>query len=243
MYLLIDERGRKYLVKGNSDFHTNYGLIRVEDLTDSNIGRTIESNTGRKFFMVKPTIIDYIEKAKRGPQAVMLKDCGLIVAYTGIKSGSRVVEAGTGSGLLSMFLANVVAPEKLISYEIRDDFAGIAEKNFRKAGISNVDIKMKSIYEGIDEKNLDLIVLDLPEPWKVIEHARNSLKIGGHLVSYSPSIEQSKKFFDKLQGFIAETRECLMREWDMVKVRPYSRMVAHTGFITFARLVETRNFT
>lgn len=235
MYLLIDEKGRKYLVKGTADVHTNYGVIRAEEFSERKAGSVIESNKGRKFFIINPEIIDFMEKAKRGPQAMTLKDCSLIAGYTGIHSESRVVVAGTGSGILSMFLANIVAPERLISYEIRDDFAEIARENFEKAGIKNIRLRLKDIYNGIEEKDLDLIVLDLPEPWKVIKHAKGSLKAGGYLVSYSPSIEQSKRFFDELDGFISETIECLLRNWDMKVVRPYSRMLGHTGFITFAR--------
>ena len=240
MYLLIDEKGRKYLVKGNKDVHTNYGVISKESLNERNIGRIIKSRIGKKFFLLKPNIIDYIEKAKRGPQAITPKDFGLIAAYTGIRPGSRVVEAGTGSGILSMFLANIIMPEKLISYEVREDIAEIARENFDRAGIGNIEIKIKSIYDGIDERDIDLIVLDLAEPWRVIEHAKNSLKIGGYIVSYSPSIEQSKKFHRKLDGFVAETRECLMREWNLTVMRPHSRMIAHTGFITFGRLVHRK---
>lgn len=238
MYLLIDEKGRKYLVKGTSDVHTNYGVISSKNLNKKNLGSIIETHQGRKFFLIPPRILDFMEKAKRGPQAMTLKDCALISSYSGIHSGSKVVEAGIGSGILTMFLANIVSPEKLVSYEIRKDFAKIAEENFKKFEISNVKIKFKDIYKGIDEKNLDLVTLDLPEPWMVVEHAKKSLKIGGYLVSYSPSIEQSKRFYDSLEKkFISETLESLVRNWDMDVIRPYSRMLGHTGFITFARLV------
>lgn len=237
MYLLIDERGRQYLVKGTSDVHTNYGVVKAEELRKENVGGTIESHMGRHFSLLEPGILDFISKAKRGPQTISLKDCALIVGYTGVCSGSRVVDAGTGSGILAMFLANIVSPGKLVSYEIREDFMKIAEGNFSKAGLGNIELKSKDIYGGIDERDLDLITLDLPEPWRVVEHAREALKVGGFLVSYSPSIEQSKRFYDVLDGFQSETVECLVRNWDMKVVRPYSRMLGHTGFMTFARLM------
>ena len=238
MYLLIDEKGREYLVKGTSDVHTNYGVIKAEKLRKENVGKTIESHTRRRFFLLEPGILDFIRKAKRGPQTITLKDCALIAGYTGIRSGSRVVDAGTGSGILAMFLANIVSPEKLVTYEIREDFAEIARENFQKSNLRNIEIKSKNIYDGIDERNLDLITLDLAEPWRVVEHAKEALKVGGFLVSYSPSIEQSKKFYDALTGFQSETVECLLRNWDMRVVRPYSRVLGHTGFLTFARLIE-----
>ncbi|MEM2918209.1 MAG: tRNA (adenine-N1)-methyltransferase [Candidatus Altiarchaeota archaeon] len=238
MYLLIDREGKTYLVKANEDIHTKDGVIKKEKLKFNSI---VETHLGKKFFVLRPNIIDFIKKAKLGPQRISLKDCGLIAAYTGISSGSKVLDAGTGSGVLAMFLANIVAPKKLVSYEIREDFAKIAKENFKKAGIKNIILKMENIYEGISEKNLDLITLDLPEPWKVIEHAKKSLKVGGYLVAYSPSIEQTKKFFSSLgESFYSETIECLVREWDMEVLRPYSRMLAHTGFITFARFLGSK---
>ncbi|HDN83560.1 MAG TPA: tRNA (adenine-N1)-methyltransferase [Candidatus Altiarchaeales archaeon] len=238
MLFLLDEKGHLYLVKGDKDLHTKYGIVRREDLKNAKPGDMLKSHLGVKFYLIEPRIIDFLKKCKRGPQAITLKDCALIAAYSGIKSGSKVVDAGTGSGILAMFLANIVYPEKLVTYEIREDFAMIARENFSRFGISNIEIKLKNIYDGIDEKNLDLITLDLPEPWRVIPHAKKALKIGGFLVSYSPSISQVKKFCDSLSGFVYETIECLTRQWNIETMRPYSRMLGHTGFITFARLLE-----
>lgn len=239
MYLLMDEKGRKYLVKGDKEVHTNYGVIKPEQLTEENLGTIIETHQGRRFNLIKPNILDYMEKAKRGPQAMTPKDCAVISGYTGICTGSKVVEAGVGSGILSMFFANKISPSTLVSYEIRTDFAKIAQDNFDRFDIKNVEIKMKDIYEGIDEKDLDLVSLDVPEPWRAIEPATKSLKIGGYITSYSPSIEQNKKFCDALgEGFSHETFETIQRDWDMEVVRPFSRMIAHTGFITVARLLK-----
>ena len=239
MYILIDEKGRKYLVKGTSDIHTNYGVIPAEDMSEKNVGSILKTHMDREFFLLKPNMVDFMEKSKRGPQTISLKDCSLIAGYTGIQSKSKVVDAGVGSGMLSMFLSKIVRPETINAYEVREDFAKIAQKNIEKAGIENIKIKIQDIYEGIDEDNLDLITLDLPEPDLVVCHAKKSLGVGGYLVSYSPSIEQSKRFCDKLDehSFMHETVECIVRNWNMKVVRPYSRMLGHTGFITFGRLM------
>ncbi|PKP54535.1 MAG: tRNA (adenine-N1)-methyltransferase [Candidatus Altiarchaeales archaeon HGW-Altiarchaeales-3] len=241
MRLLIDEKERKYLVKGDSDVHISYGVIKADDLQNAKCGDIIKTHIGTRLNILEPDIIDFMEKAKRGPQTMALKDSSIIAGYTGIKSGSKVVDSGVGSGVNAMFFANIIHPEKLTCYEIREDFAKIAEQNFEKAGIENVVIKLTSIYDGIDEENLDLISLDVPEPWEAVSNAIKSLKIGGYVTSYSPSIEQSKKFYDKLiqsdGRFSIETVECLVRNWDLKVVRPFSRMLGHTGFITFARLI------
>ena len=238
MRLIVDDKGNTYLVDEGKDFHTKYGYLKADVLKNAKAGDVIEANTGRKFHIIEPNIIDFMRKARRGPQAVTLKDAALIAGYAGLRSGSRVVEAGTGSGILSMFLAFVVYPEKLVTYEIREDFAEIAGKNFERFSVKNIEPKLKDIYEGIDEKNLDAIILDLTEPWRVIDHARKALKVGGYLVSYSPSINQSRQLAEKLQGFDYETFECILRNWKEDSMRPDTRMLGHTGFITVARLLS-----
>ncbi len=238
MKILIDPKGRKYIFKGE-DIHTKDGMIKADEINKCEVGGTVKTHLGTEYAVIHPNITDILQKARRGPQAITLKDASLIVGYANLHSGSKVLNSGTGSGIMDIFLAYAVEPEKVISYEIRDDFAKIAGKNFERFGIDNVEIKMKNIYEGIDEENLDAIILDLPEPWLVVRFAVEKLKIGGILISFSPSIEQSKKFHDALDiNFLQETFECVLRDWDMKVVRPCSRMIAHTGFITVARLIS-----
>ncbi|VVB53722.1 tRNA (adenine(57)-N(1)/adenine(58)-N(1))-methyltransferase TrmI [uncultured archaeon] len=236
MLLLMDEREDTYLIKGDSEFHCRFGFIKKEVLAAAKPGDILESNTKHKFRVIQPGMPDYIGKAKRGPQAVLPKDLGIIASYTGIRSGSRVVDAGVGSGILSMYLAHIVAPQKLVAYEVREDFAEIAKSNFKKFGVDNIEVKIKSIYEGIDEEELDLVSLDLPEPWLAVEPAYKALKTSGYLTSYSPSINQNARFMDALQSrFQSYTIETLERRWNMDAVRPSTQMIGHSGFITIAR--------
>ncbi|MDD5112018.1 MAG: methyltransferase domain-containing protein [Candidatus Altiarchaeota archaeon] len=239
MMLLVDDHGNTYLIKGDAEFHTKYGLLTAAQIKNAKPGDLLTSNTGRTFHVIEPNITDYVQKASRGPQAMTLKDLSIIAGFTGLHSGSRVLEAGTGSGVLSIFLANIVAPAVLSTYDIREDFAEIARKNFAKFGITNIEAKLKDIYSGIDETDLDLVTLDLAEPWLAVPHATKALKIGGYLSSYSPSISQSKKLVDSLgEGYWHETFETLKRDWKMDAVRPHTQMLGHTGFITIARLLS-----
>jgi tRNA (adenine57-N1/adenine58-N1)-methyltransferase len=238
MRVLVDHKGNRYLVDDGRDLHTKYGVVNAEAISSSKPGSTLESNTGIKFRVLQPDILDFISKARRGPQAMTLKDMSLIAGYAGLHSGSRVVEAGAGSGLLSMFLAYVIYPEKLVSYEVREDFAEIAGSNFKRFGIENIELRIQDIYEGIDEGGLDAVVLDLSEPWMAVDHVRHSLKPGGRLVSYSPSINQSRQLAERLEGFLYETFECIRRNWKESSMRPDTRMLGHTGFLTVARLLS-----
>ncbi|MBD3389102.1 MAG: tRNA (adenine-N1)-methyltransferase [Candidatus Altiarchaeales archaeon] len=238
MKLLIDEKGRKYLLGEGKDLHCNYGMIRAKDIEKAGVGGLVESNKGRKFNVLEPDILDFISKAKRGPQAMTLKDMGLISGYAGLESGSRVLEAGTGSGLLTMYLAHIVRPADVITYEVREDHARVARENFERFGIGNVDSRIGDLYDGIGEEGLDAVLLDLTEPWRVVPHLEGSLRVGGRLVSYSPSINQSRQLADVLEGYMHETFECILRHWKADTMRPDTRMLGHTGFLTVARKLK-----
>jgi tRNA (adenine57-N1/adenine58-N1)-methyltransferase catalytic subunit len=231
----------KFLVKDlDNDYHTKYGFFNKSDLKEK-IGSKIASNTNKEFTVFEPYFIDLYKRIKRGAQIVPLKDIGLIVSETGIDNKSKVVDAGAGSGALACFLANIA--KEVTTYEIREDFIKIVEKNIEFLQLKNIKIKNKSVYDGIDEKNVDLVVLDLPEPWNAIEAAKKSLKTGGFLVSYSPSIPQASDFVNQInkdENFAhLKTSEIIERNWEIDgrKVRPKSQPIGHSGFISFARRI------
>ena len=186
-------------------------------------------------------IPDLMKKLKRGPQIITLKDAAIISAFTGMSPGDSVVDAGAGSGFLSVYMGNIVKPGKVISYERRPEFAEIARKNVKKAGLEKiVDIKDKDIYEGIDENDVDVVTLDLPEPWNAVAHAKKALKTGGYAVAYVPSVEQFRKFVRECEksGMLHEkTVECTVREMVVKErgTRPQIKGLMHTGYISFCR--------
>jgi len=242
--LLYLDRKRTYLVrveKGKS-FHTHKGFIQLDDLVGKDFGTRITSSMGVEFVALKPTLRDYVFKMQRKTQISYPKDIALILMFSGVGPGSRVVEAGTGTGALTSALAFYVKPAgRIYSYEIRREFMDIALKNLKRAGVSEyVDLKNKDITEGVDEKDLDAVILDMATPWLVVPNAYSALKGSGVLVSFSPTIDQVLKTVEALkeEGFVdIETIECLVRgmQVERDKTRPQTLMTGHTGYITFAR--------
>ena len=240
--VLITKEGRKfYAGELDKDIHTQYGFIKKEDLNKAKEGSLLKSNTNKEFFIFNPSFIDLYRKIKRDAQIIPLKDIGLIIAETGINKKSRVLDAGSGSGALACFLASIA--KEVITYEIRDDFIVIVKSNIDFLGLKNVKIRKKDIYTEIDDKNIDVLILDLPEPWKAIESCAKALKPGGFIVSYSPSVPQVADFVNALrknENFVyLKTAEMTEREWEVEerRVRPKSTGIGHSGFLSFGRKV------
>ena len=242
--LLVDPRGRRYLVTlvAGSSFHTHAGIVRHDDLIGAEEGATVAASTGRRFLALRPTLAEVVLKMPRGAQVIYPKDLGAILLAADIGPGTRVLEAGVGSGALSM--AMVRAGADVLGYELRADFAERARANVRAylGPRAPYTVEERDVYEGIDAAGLDRVVLDLPEPWRVVPHAAKALRPGGILFSYLPSITQVVDLRVALErhGFaLAETSELLRRTWHIEarSVRPDHRMVAHTGFLTTARLL------
>jgi len=195
-----------------------------------------------EFVALKPYIRDYVFKMSRRTQIIYPKDIALIIFFGNIQCGSRVVEAGTGTGALTTALATYVKPSgRVYSYEIRKEFIETAVKNLEKAGVLDyVELKNNDVTQVIEEKDLDAVVLDLATPWLVVPHAYSTLKGSGIFISFSPTIDQTVKTVEALKenGFVnIETIECLVREMqtERGKTRPETLMTGHTGYITLAR--------
>lgn len=181
-------------------------------------------------------IIDFLESARRGPQVILPKDAGLIISETGLNKDWKVVDAGSGSGFLSMILGNIGC--KVYTYEIREDFYKLAKDNIKKAGLDNVKIFNKDITKGIAQKKIDLVTLDMIKPERVIKHAHDALKPGGFIVIYSMHIEQVQDVLVELEKhkFSVKVMENIQREWQTVRgfMRPKTHL-AHTGFLVIGR--------
>ena len=235
--LIEKETGKKYYVKDlNEDFYTSGGTISSKDLKSKK--SEIKTNKGKVFLVLEPSFIDLWENLQRGPQIMIQKDIGLIVAKTGINKNSMIVDAGGCSGSLCFSLANIC--KEITVYEIHPEHLNILNKNKLLLGLNNVTIKDKNVYEGIAEKELDLITLDVPEPWQVLFAAEKALKMGGFLVVYLPNLIQAHQFIteagrSKLK--VLETVELLERKWDIHDqiLRPQFQMLGHTGFLIFCR--------
>jgi tRNA (adenine57-N1/adenine58-N1)-methyltransferase len=190
--------------------------------------------------VLRPTLADFVLAMPRGAQVIYPKDLGPLLILADVFPGARILEAGVGSGALSMTLLRAGA--EVVGYELRDDFAAKARSNvesFLGAGCP-YRVELRDVYEGIDDAGLDRVLLDLPEPWRVVKHAAAALRPGGILVSYLPTIGQVAQLREALDAgsfVLAETLEVLQRSWHVEgqSVRPDHRMVAHTGFLTAAR--------
>ena len=247
--LLDPEEDKEFLFRMRARGHINLhkGKILHTEIIGQPEGTVVYSSKGDPFLVFRPTLSQFIMHMKRDTSIIYPKDLALIMLYADVYPGCSVLEAGIGSGSLTLALLRAVGPEgTVISYERREEFIERARKNIQlfMGDPPNLEIRHRDIYEGIEEVGLHRIVLDIPEPWRVVKDAAESLRAGGVFVGYLPTIIQSKSLVDALREekrFTSiETFESLFRNWHIEgpSVRPEHRMVGHTGFLTLARRGE-----
>ncbi|MBI4146069.1 methyltransferase domain-containing protein [Candidatus Woesearchaeota archaeon] len=239
---IVGDAEQYFVLDTKRDVATKYGTIAKEDLAKPSGSVLKTKDTGKEFILIEADYIDTYKRLRKLPQTIPLKDIGLVIGETGINHESNIVDAGLGSGALAIALARIT--KHVTSYEIREDHLAVAQENINMLDIKNITVKNKSIYDGIDEKNVDLVTFDLPEPWKAAGHAATALRVGGWLVSYSPSIPQVQDFVTAVEKderlLMVKTVEIIERLWEIEgrKVRPKSTGIGHSGFLTFVRKVK-----
>ncbi len=242
MKLLITKEGNKFYYK-DADLHTRYGMIKKEIIEKASAGEILKTNMNKEMHLIDTSFIDLYQKIKRGPQIIPRKDLGIIIAETGLSPNWKILDTGSGSGAITLFFANLVSKGKVYSYDIREDHLTIAKQNAEALQLKNIIFKLHNVYESIPLKKLNMIMLDLPEPWKVIDNATKALQAGGFLVSYSPTIPQVSDFVEAVlkseKYIILKTAEIIEREWELAgrTVRPKSQQIGHSGFITICRKI------
>jgi tRNA (adenine57-N1/adenine58-N1)-methyltransferase catalytic subunit len=244
--VLLDRKDREYLERLDlkRPILIRGGKITVTEIIGLAEGSVIRSSLNEPFLVFRPSFPQLIPNLPRSAQIIYPKDLGPILIWADLFPGARVVEAGVGAGALSMALLRAIGDTgELISYEIREDFAELARKNVAKyyGPVSNWSLKVADIATEFEQREIDRVLLDLPEPWQVVDAAWKALRPGGILLCYLPTVLQVKSLVDALrndQRFACiETMETLMRFWHVkgMSIRPQHRMVAHTGFLTSAR--------
>ncbi len=244
-----DEKEYRLVLKSGASFLFSGETLLHDDVIGQEDGVQVSLSRGTRFFVFRPTLSQYTLQMPRGAQILYPKDIALITMWADIYPGAKVLEAGIGSGALTLALLRAVGETgQVMSYDIREDFASRAVKNIKaylsESACNRLTVRQHDIYDGIVEDEVDRIVLDLPEPYRVVPHAAQKLRSGGIFLSFLPTVPQVERVVEALRneaqfGFI-ETFETLLRPWniDGRSVRPNLRMVAHSGFLTVARRVS-----
>lgn len=246
LVLLYWDLRRQWLlrVEKGKQFHTHKGFIKVDDLIGSAFGSSVKSSLGEVFWVLRPTTHDFIMHTVRQTQIMYPKDIGIILLKLSLSSGMKVLEVGTGSGAMTVAAAMAVRPGGHVhTYEARNEFADVAERNLRRASVSEyVTVHRADASGGVEGSDFDAAIIDVGDPWPLIPHIHNALSGGAPVVSFSPTVNQVEKTTETFAkvGFVnVHTLECFIREIraDTGKTRPATMMVGHTGYMTFAQKI------
>jgi len=247
LIVLIDKAGRRHRVrlKAGERHSLHSGVIEHDEVIGRPEGIVVTTQMGARLLAVRPTFAEQVTGRVRQAQPIYPKDLGAILVGADIHPGARVLEAGTGTGALTLALLRAVGPDGVVvSYEQREDFLESAKLAIAETlgGLPpNLELKLGDVYAGVDEREMDRVMLDLPEPWQAVPAARVALRPGGIVFAHCPNVSQVQRFFDclrEVRGFgMLEVFEVLQRGWTVRgrSMRPSHRMVAHTGFLCFAR--------
>jgi tRNA (adenine57-N1/adenine58-N1)-methyltransferase catalytic subunit len=253
LVVLIDRKRRRYLVtlEAGAEWHSHGGIVAHDDLVGVAEGSAVRTTKGMEVVALRPTREDFVLKMKRGAQVVYPKDQAMIVAAADVRPGCTVVEAGAGSGALTLTLLAAVGEQgRVVSVELREDHAVHARRNVARfhggTAPANWELRDGDVVDVLPTVPAHRVVLDLLEPWRAVDAAAASLSPGGIVLAYMPTVTQVMRFTEACwaDGRFSDVRttETLVRGWDVdgLAVRPAHRMVAHTAFLTTARRVPAR---
>jgi tRNA (adenine57-N1/adenine58-N1)-methyltransferase len=245
--LLFHTPRKKWLAKVTQDkkLHTHLGIIDISATIGMEYGSVVRTTEGKLIFLIEPTIHDFIMKSERRTQIVYPKDLGYIAARTGLKNGSKVLEVGTGSAALATFMASIVKPDgHVYSFDVNPEFMEIAKRNLDKAGMTKyVTLHQHDPHQGVDVRDADVAIVDLGDPWTVLDQVHDALKGSGAFVAICPTTNQIEKTATELikSGYAdIDCVELFIRNIEAREgmTRPSMRMIGHTTYLVFARKVQ-----
>ncbi len=247
LVLLIDQERKKFLriLEPGGVLQTHKGTIGYDDLIGLPYGSEVYTHLGHQFYMFRPTTDDLVRALKRKSQIIFPKDLGYIVMKMGLRPGQTVIEAGTGSGGMTLAFAMLLGENgRLISYDRRADMQELARRNLERVGLAGrVTFKLRDISEGFDETDVDALFLDVLTPWEYLEQAHAAMRGGAVLGCLVPTVNQVQRLVRALfdgPWFLVEVEEILLRTYKVIpeRIRPEDRMIGHTGYLIFARAVN-----
>lgn len=243
---LVGQDHKSFIIRlePGARLQTHWGTLCHDDIIGAPWGSHLPTHLGHPVLLLRPSTEELVLNLKRTTQIIYPKDAGHIILKMRITSGCRVVEAGTGSGSLTLMLAQTVSPQgRVYSYEVRPDIQTLARRNLTGLGLDQfVELKLRDIDDGFDERDIDAVFFDLPKPWEYLTQAKTSLSNGGFFGCILPTTNQVSKMIHQLNdhGFgMIEVEEMMLRPYKAVpdRLRPFDRMVAHTGYLIFARAI------
>lgn len=245
--LLVTHDDKRYLIRiqqGNY-LNTHHGRFLHEQMVGQTFGSMVESQMGQLALLLEPSVTDMMRHLKRATQIIYPKDAAYLVQQMSLRSGSTVIEAGTGSGALTTAMAWVVAPRgRVYTYEVRDTAFEVAQKNLKRHGLLEyVEMHHESIENGFRQSGVDALFLDVREPWEFLDQVHGALRPTGHFASLVPTANQVTKLLAALEDApfaSVSVHELLLRKYKAVpdRLRPEDDMIGHTGYLTFARTIS-----
>lgn len=248
LVIFLDHQERSYMQRlhPQGKLQTHRGYIAHAEVIGREPGTALVTSKGKELFALRPTLVDFTMNMPRKSGIIYPKDTAYILLWADVGPGSKVIAGGVGSGALLLALARQIGPSGFVwGYDVRQDMLDFAAKNLRDflGEAENVSLVLGDVYEHIPERQVDSVILDVPEPWQAVEPAATALRPGGVVVAYVPTIRQAESFTGALRSSnrfgLVETVELLVRDWHIRNrsVRPNHRMVGHTGFLTVARRI------